>query len=263
MPIDADWCRFIPIDSDSGTPGAPACYMEVTNPRRLTETLETFLEEYNAESKKPMDLVLFMFATEHVTRIARIMSMPSGNALLVGMGGSGRQVRVQYFPFFYLFTFCFVATTTKILDWLNDFNFLNDNFLGTLCFQHYLIHSWSLDFFSLSTQSLTRLAAFVLDFGIKQIELSKNYGETEWRDDIRAAIKTAGLTSRQQVFLFADTQIKLDSFVEDINNLLNSGEVPNIFSDAAERAEVIEGIRKYAREDGHKDLNAAQLYNYL
>jgi dynein heavy chain, axonemal len=51
--------------------------------------------------------------------------------------------------------------------------------------------------------------------------------------------------------------------VEDINNLLNSGEVPNIFADAAERAEVIDGIRKYAREDGHKDLNAAQLYNYF
>ena len=75
-----------------------------------------------------MDLVLFMFATEHLTRIARIMSMPGGNALLVGMGGSGRQ-------------------------------------------------------------SLTRLAAFVLDFGIKQIELSKNYGMTEWRDDIRQVIK--------------------------------------------------------------------------
>jgi dynein heavy chain len=102
----------MPIDSDSGTPGAPACYMEVTNPRRLTETLETFLEEYNAESKKPMDLVLFMFATEHVTRIARIMSMPSGNALLVGMGGSGRQVRVQYFPSFYLL----LQQQQKILD---------------------------------------------------------------------------------------------------------------------------------------------------
>ena len=99
--------------------------------------LETFLEEYNAESKKPMDLVLFMFATEHLTRIARVMSMPGGNALLVGMGGSGRQ-------------------------------------------------------------SLTRLAAFVLDFGIKQIELSKNYGVTEWRDDIRSVIKAAGLTTRQQ-----------------------------------------------------------------
>lgn len=30
-------------------------------------------------------------------------------------------------------------------------------------------------------------------------------------------------------FLFSDTQIVNESFVEDINNMLNSGEVPNIF----------------------------------
>lgn len=30
-------------------------------------------------------------------------------------------------------------------------------------------------------------------------------------------------------FLFSDTQIISESFVEDINNMLNSGEVPNIF----------------------------------
>jgi hypothetical protein len=31
------------------------------------------------------------------------------------------------------------------------------------------------------------------------------------------------------VFLFSDTQIKDESFMEDINNLLNAGEVPNMF----------------------------------
>ena len=57
----------------------------------LQTACREYLDDYNATSKKPMDLVLFMDAISHCSRIARIIQQPYGNALLVGVGGSGRR----------------------------------------------------------------------------------------------------------------------------------------------------------------------------
>jgi len=70
--------------------GNDKAYMPIKDMPQLKACLEAKLGEYN-EEKAAMDLVLFDQAMEHVCRIARIVDMPNGNALLVGVGGSGKQ----------------------------------------------------------------------------------------------------------------------------------------------------------------------------
>ena len=65
-------------------------YLPVKNEEQLSNVLESQLADHN-ENHAAMDLVLFKDAMEHVSRICRIIAQPRGNALLVGVGGSGKQ----------------------------------------------------------------------------------------------------------------------------------------------------------------------------
>lgn len=70
--------------------GHEPAYKPVDDMDVLREMLEERLADYS-ENIATMDLVLFNQAIEHITRISRIIFQPSGNALLVGVGGSGKQ----------------------------------------------------------------------------------------------------------------------------------------------------------------------------
>ena len=47
---------------------------------------------------------------------------------------------------------------------------------------------------------------------------------------LQLVLKKAGANNSPTVFLFNDTQLKLEQFLEDINNILNTGEVNIIVS---------------------------------
>ncbi|KAH0502213.1 Dynein heavy chain 10, axonemal [Microtus ochrogaster] len=68
----------------------PRVYEDIQDYEAAKALFEEILEEYNEVNTK-MNLVLFDDALEHLTRVHRIIRMDRGHALLVGVGGSGKQ----------------------------------------------------------------------------------------------------------------------------------------------------------------------------
>jgi dynein heavy chain len=112
-------------------------------------------------------------------------------------------------------------------------------------------------------QSAAKLATFMADYDLFQIEITKNYTNVEWRDDIKKMMIKAGTEGKQVVFLFSDNQIKDESFVEDINMILNTGDVPNLFP-PDEKADIIEKMQGIARALGKKvEATPLSMYNFF
>ncbi|XP_030747452.1 dynein heavy chain 3, axonemal isoform X2 [Sitophilus oryzae] len=180
----------------------PKIYDEINDMDLLIEKMEYYLSEYNMISKSPMNLVMFQFAIEHVSRVSRVLSQPNGNVLLVGIGGSGRH-------------------------------------------------------------SSVKLASAMSEYTVFEIEISRNYSVTEWRDDIKQLLWKAGCEGKPIVFLFADTQVADESFVEDISTVLNTADVPNLYA-PDEKADILEKMQTASRETGKKvEPTPLALYNFF
>lgn len=147
----------------------------------------------------------------HVCRINRILELPRGNALLVGVGGSGKQ-------------------------------------------------------------SLSRLAAFISSLEVSQIQLKKGYGIPDlkvcylWtfklfvinlfffnkQKELAGLYLKSGMKNVGIMFLMTDAQVPNEHFLVLINDLLASGEVPDLFPDD-EVENILAGVRNEVKGAGLVD----------
>ncbi|XP_062979874.1 dynein axonemal heavy chain 11 [Elgaria multicarinata webbii] len=165
-------------------------YMPVKDWEVLKKILVETLENYN-ELNASMNLVLFEDAIQHICRISRILESSRGYALLIGVGGSGKQ-------------------------------------------------------------SLSRLAAYIGSLAVFQITLRKDYTIQDLRVDLANLYIKTGAKNIPTVFLLTDAQVPDERFLVLINDLLASGEVPDLFSDE-DRDEIIAGIKSEIRGLGLTD----------
>ncbi|KAJ8308273.1 hypothetical protein KUTeg_013147 [Tegillarca granosa] len=77
--------------------------------------------------------------------------------------------------------------------------------------------------------TVVQLATHIAMCELFKLNLHRGYNTAEFRDDLKKAFKMSGVKGTNVVFLLTDADIVKESFLEDINCILNSGEVPDLF----------------------------------
>jgi dynein heavy chain, axonemal len=124
-------------------------YMPIREWQRLNQLLKEAQSNYN-DLVGSMNLVLFEDAMAHICRISRILEGPRGNALLIGVGGSGKQ-------------------------------------------------------------SLARLAAFISNLEVFQIQLKKGYSLVDMKSDLAALYMKSAIKNISCMHLMTDSQVSFEN----------------------------------------------------
>ena len=190
--------RFVTREEGDAAPtnGAEGSYLPLARGEEGRSALKAALAErlasYNSENTTTgaMNLVLFEEAMMHIARIVRIISASYGNALLIGLGGAGKQ-------------------------------------------------------------SLSRLAAFICDFRLEQMDVSETTTVEDFGAFLKRLIELSGADGVPIAFLLNDTQIVDERFLVYINDLLSMGAVDSLFD--REELELLYQSRSFrlaAKESG-------------
>ncbi|XP_063992490.1 dynein axonemal heavy chain 2 [Diachasmimorpha longicaudata] len=110
-------------------------------------------------------------------------------------------------------------------------------------------------------QSLSRLASHICELSSFNIEVTRRYGVPEFREDLKRLYSIVGVDNTPTCFLFNDTQVTVEHFLEIINNMLGTGEVVNLY-----KSDEMEDIRNRLTKEANKagiSPNLESIYHFL
>jgi len=88
-------------------------------------------------------------------------------------------------------------------------------------------------------KSLSTLASALAMCQKMMINPSSNYKQKDFKRELIDMMRVSGVYNKPVCFLFPDNHVLEESFLEDINNLLNTGEVPDLFEKKDEKEDLM------------------------
>lgn len=159
--------------------------------------IERQMEEYNTSpGVVRLNLVLFSQAVEHICRIARVISQVT---------------KILFY--------------NKNRKW--NFSQLNTQWWIAVGFQprgNMLLVGIG----GSGRQSLSKIASYMSELKVFQVQVTKHYGVLEFREDLKRLYSMTGVDNTPTSFLFHDSQVVEEQFLEIVNSMLGTGQVPNL-----------------------------------
>ena len=109
--------------------------------------------------------------------------------------------------------------------------------------------------------TIMELAAFISNCDMMKLNVKKGYNYQDFREDLKLIFKLTGIKRKQIVFFIPDKDIYEELFLEDLDSMLTSGNIPDLF-DNDELDAIFMEIKQDAYIEGISE-DKAELYKFL
>ncbi|KAI4474553.1 hypothetical protein M0802_015556 [Mischocyttarus mexicanus] len=111
-------------------------------------------------------------------------------------------------------------------------------------------------------KSITKLAAYIQKQSFFEPTTDSYYNFNIWKDDLKKILRTCGESQQNCTFYLAERQLK-NIFLRDVNSLLNTGELPGLFT-TEEKLSIITTMRIYAQKgDSNAEIDISAVMDYF
>jgi dynein heavy chain len=110
--------------------------------------------------------------------------------------------------------------------------------------------------------SLAKMATYLAEYTTYQIQITKNYDQAQFKANMKSLFDNITSRNTTYTFVFSDNEILDEGIIEDVNNILGLGEIPNLYV-KREGKDEFKDIRDRLRDKTKRETDEKIYDNFL